>query len=154
MKVSDILKSKGDQLHTVSPETLLSDCVIEMADLDMGSLVVMDDERLVGVLTFREVIRVLAQRQKELRCGPTPPVAELRVGDVMERNPIYATPDMALQDLRAMMIHHHQRYLPVLQHEILVGVISFHDIAKSVYEEQRFENKMLRAYIQDWPVEA
>ncbi|MEF7613828.1 CBS domain-containing protein [Aquincola sp. MAHUQ-54] len=154
MQVTDILSSKQGALRTVHPETPLSACVIQMADEDLGSLLVVDDHaRLVGLLTFREVIRTLAQRQKELRRGPTPPVAELRVSEVMERAPISATPDMELQPLRAMMIRHHQRYLPVLDGGRLVGVVSFHDIAKSVYEEQQFENRMLKAYIQDWPAE-
>lgn len=151
MRVADILKSKRSYLRTVHPETRLSDCVIEMAECDLGSLVVLEDDRLVGLLTFREVIRVLARRQRELRLGPTPPVSELLVQDVMERSPIWATPEVELQDLRSMMIHHHQRYLPILDSGSLVGIVSFHDVARAVYEEQVFENRLLKAYIQDWP---
>lgn len=155
MQVADILEHKGDALRTVHPDTPLSDCVIQMSDEDLGSLLVVDDSaRLVGLLTFREVIRVLAQRQKELRRGPTPPVAELDVSRVMEKAPITTTPDTELHDLRALMIRHHQRYMPVVDGERLIGVVSFHDVAKSVYEEQRFENRMLKAYIQDWPAPA
>lgn len=151
MRVADILRSKAAPLRTVHPDTPLSDCVIEMAEKDLGSLVVMDGEKLVGLLTFREVIQVLAKRQRELRCGPTPPVAELAVSAVMDGNPITATPDVELQALRALMIHHHQRYLPILDDGRLVGIVSFHDVARAVYDEQTFENSMLKAYIQDWP---
>ena len=155
MRVSDILKVKRAALYTVPPELLLSECVITMSDEDIGSLVVIDQAgRLVGLLTFREVINVLAQRQKELRRGPTPPLAELRVCHVMNAEPIIALPGMEVRELRSLMVHHHQRYLPVVDGEDLLGVVSFHDIAKAVHEEQSFENRMLRSYIGDWPIEA
>lgn len=153
MKVSDILRSKDRAPLTVHPETLLSQCVILMADEDLGSLVVMDGNTLVGLLTFREVILVLAQRQKELRSGPTPPVAELKVRDVMNSDPICTAPDTELNDLRALMISHHQRYIPVLDKSALTGVLSFHDVARAVFAEQEHENHMLKSYIGDWPID-
>ena len=152
MRVSDILKVKGNTLFTVSPATLLSDCVITMADNDVGSLVVMERGELVGLLTFREIIHVLAQRQKEQRQGPTPPVADLRVRHVMNSAPIVINDEMNVVDLRGLMVQHHQRYMPVVRQGMLLGVVSFHDVAKAVHEEQDFENRMLKSYIGDWPV--
>lgn len=152
MKVSDILKSKERSPTTVSSDTLLSQCVITMADEDLGSLVVSDDNKVVGLLTFREVILVLAQRQKELRSGPTPPVAELKVRDVMNAAPICTTPEVELNDLRGIMINHRQRYIPVMDQQDLIGVLSFHDVARSVFAEKENENKMLQHYIGDWPM--
>jgi len=153
MRVSDILKHKRNPLFTVGPDQLLSECVILMSDEDIGSLLVVNDGDLVGLLTFREVINVLAQRQKELRQGPTPPVAELQVRHVMNPEPIIAGPDMDVAELRALMVNHHQRYLPVLAHGHLHGVVSFNDVAKAVHEQQSFENRMLKSYIGDWPLE-
>jgi CBS domain-containing protein len=153
MQVSEILKVKGTTLFTVQPETMLSDAVIVMAEHDIGSLVVMDRGRLAGMLTFREVIRVLARRQQEHRTGPTPPVAEIVVRDVMNESPTIADPTMDVNELRRLMLENHQRYLPVMEGELLLGVISFHDVAKAVLEEQSFENRMLKAYIRDWPAE-
>ncbi len=153
MQVSEILRVKGSTLFTVTPDKMLSDCVVTMAEHDIGSLVVMERGRLIGIITFREVIRVLAKRQLEQRVGPTPPVAEIGVQEVMNREPIIATPDMDVNDLRRKMLETHQRYLPVLDGDTLLGVISFHDVAKAVLEEQSFENRMLKAYIRDWPAE-
>ncbi|RPH46168.1 MAG: CBS domain-containing protein [Burkholderiales bacterium] len=153
MEVSEILKVKGTTLYTVMPETMLSDAVIVMAEHDIGSLVVMDRGRLAGMLTFREVIRVLARRQQEHRTGPTRPVAEIIVRDVMNPAPTIASPSMDVNELRRLMLENHQRYLPVMEAEVLLGVISFHDVAKAVLEEQSFENRMLKAYIRDWPAE-
>lgn len=152
MKVLDILKSNERSPLTVTSDTLLSQCVITMADEDVGSLVVSDDNTVVGLLTFREVILVLAQRQKELRSGPTPPVAELKVREVMNTTPICTTPDVELDDLRGLMINHHQRYIPVLEKQSLIGVLSFHDVARSVFVEQENENKLLKHYIGAWPL--
>jgi CBS domain-containing protein len=153
MQVSEILRVKGSTLFTVSPDTMLSDCVVTMAENDIGSLVVMERGKLTGMLTFREVLRVLARRQLEHRVGPTPPVAEIVVREVMDAQPTVASPSMDVNDLRRSMIETHQRYLPVMDGDTLLGVISFHDVARAVLEEQSFENRMLKAYIRDWPAE-
>jgi CBS domain-containing protein len=153
MKVNEVLRVKGSTLYTVSPEWKLSDAVVTMAEQDIGSLVVMDRGKLAGMLTFREVIRVLAKRQTEQRIGPTPPVAELVVREVMNAEPIIVAPDMDVNELRRVMLDTRQRYLPVMDQGTLLGVISFHDVAKAVLEEQGFENRMLKAYIRDWPAE-
>jgi len=153
MQVSEILKVKGSTLFTVTPDTMLSESVVAMAEHDIGSLVVMERGRLVGMLTFREVLRVLARRQLEHRSGPTPPVAEIVVREVMNPEPIIARPEMDVNDLRRSMIETHQRYLPVMDGDTLLGVVSFHDVARAVLEQQSFENRMLKAYIRDWPSE-
>jgi CBS domain-containing protein len=154
MLVSEILRVKGNTLFTVGLEQRLSDCVVVMAENDIGSLVVMERGTLAGIITFREVIQVLAKRQLEHRSGPTPPVAEIGVRDVMNPDPIIAAPTMEVNELRRVMLQTHQRYIPVMQGQTLLGVISFHDVAKAVLEEQSFENRMLKAYIRDWPAEA
>jgi CBS domain-containing protein len=153
VKVNEILKVKGSTLFTIQPSIKLSDAVVIMAEQDIGSLVVMDKGRVVGMLTFREVIRILAKRQVEQRTGPTPPVAEFLVSEVMNSEPIIVAPDLDVNELRRIMLETRQRYLPVLDQQTLLGVISFHDVAKAVLEEQSFENRMLKAYIRDWPAE-
>jgi CBS domain-containing protein len=153
VKVNEILKVKGSTLFTIQPAMKLSDAVVVMAEQDIGSLVVMDKGLLVGMLTFREVIRILAKRQVEQRTGPTPPVAEFVVSEVMNSAPIIVAPDLDVNELRRIMLETRQRYLPVMDQQTLLGVISFHDVAKAVLEEQSFENRMLKAYIRDWPAE-
>ncbi len=153
MQVQEILRVKGNTLFTVSPTMMLSDCVVTMAEHDIGSLIVMEKGKLAGMLTFREVIRVMAKRQLEHRTGPTPPVADIVVSDVMNVKPIVASPTMDVNDLRRLMLDTKQRYLPVMDGDLLLGIISFHDIARAVLEEQSFENRMLKAYIRDWPAE-
>ena len=153
MKVREILSVKGKTLFTTTPESRLSEAVLVLSEQDIGSLVVMSKGQLAGMLTFREVIRILAKRQSESRVGPTPPVSEIFVHEVLDANPHIATPDMEVNDLRALMLESRQRYMPVMDGTTLLGVISFHDVAKAVLDEQGFENKMLKAYIRDWPGE-
>jgi CBS domain-containing protein len=153
MKVSEILSLKGSTLFTVTPDMMLSECVVTMAEQDIGSLVVMENGKLAGMLTFREVLKVLAKRQVEERSGPTRPVAEIVVRDVMVPNPQVVAPDTDVNELRRVMIDTHSRYVPVMDEGTLMGIVSFHDVARAVLEEQSFENRMLKAYIRDWPAE-
>ena len=73
------------------------------------------------------------------------------VGDVMVHDPVTVFPDMEVDDLRRLMIAKRSRYLPVMDGNTLIGVISFLDVAKTVLEERNFENKMLKNYIKNWP---
>ena len=146
MIVADILSLKGTTLFTVNPDMMLSDAVLTMDEHDIGSVAVMENGKLVGMLTFREVVRMLARRQLEHRSGPTRPVAEIRVSD-----PVVVTPSTEVNELRRVMVESHARYVPVMDDGVLLGILSFHDVARSVLEAQSFENRMLKAYIRDWP---
>lgn len=145
MQVREIIQLKGGTLFTATPQQSLSSAIDTMADLDMGSLVVMDGGKMAGMLTFREVMKALKAHKDNL--------SGITVGDVMVRDPVTAYPDMAANDLRRLMIEKHSRYLPVIDGELLMGVISFLDVAKAVLEEQSFENRMLKSYIKNWPDE-
>ena len=153
MKVKEVLKVKGGRLFTATPDMLLSDAVVTMAEQDIGSLVVLQQGKLVGMLTFREVLTVMARRQKERRVGPTPPIAEIKVAEALQSDPVTTDVDMEIDELRRIMLEHHARYVPVMDGDTMLGVISFHDVARAVLEEKTFENRMLKAYIKDWPAE-
>ena len=145
MKVSDILRVKGGTLFTASPEEALALGLKTMADRDIGSLVVMDHGELVGMLTFREVIAAVVKN------GGT--VGNTTIRSVMDDHPLTCTPETEIDEVRRMMLERHARYMPVMDQRTLMGVISFYDVAKAVVESQDFENRMLKAYIRDWPVD-
>jgi len=151
MEVNEVLRVKGGALFAVHPDTPLSEAVIMMAANDIGSVVVIEASRLVGMLTFREVLAILAKRQTERRVGPTPPIAEILVSEAMNTDPLRVPPTMDVDELRRTMVETHARYVPVMDGETMVGVISFHDVAKAVLEERNMENKLLKAYIHEWP---
>jgi CBS domain-containing protein len=144
MKVSDILRVKGGTLYTVTPDEPLGAALRAMAELDIGSLCVMSHGELAGMLTFREVIQAI------VRNGGS--VGTIIVRSVMDDFPLTCTPETELDEVRRMMLQRHARYLPVMSEKTLMGVISFYDVAKAVVDSQDFENRMLKAYIRDWPV--
>src|ERR1700743_3888628 len=145
MKVSDILRVKGNTLFTVSADQPLHEAVVTMAEHDIGSLVVMEHGDLTGMLTFREVIRAT------VRQGGT--LGNVTIRSVMDDAPLTCTPETEIDEVRRMMLGRHARYMPVLNGQTLMGVISFYDVARTVVEAQDFENRMLKAYIRDWPSE-
>jgi len=145
MQVKEILRVKGGALYTATPGQSLASAIATMADLDVGSLVVMDEGRMVGIVTFREVLKALKAAGGQ--------GADLPLGDVMVADPVTAYPDMEANDLRRLMIEKHSRYLPVVDNGQLLGVISFLDVAKAVLEEQSLENALLKNYIKNWPEE-
>lgn len=151
MEVREVLQVKDSALFAVHPDSPLSEAVIMMAENDIGSAIVLEGGKLAGMLTFREVLLILAKRQTERRVGPTPPIAEILVVEAMDRNPPTAHPDMDVDELRRMMVDSHTRYVPVMEEDTIVGIVSFHDVAKAVLEERNMENKLLKAYIKDWP---
>lgn len=143
MKVSDILRVKGHVLFTVAPQTSLLQAVQTMAQHDIGSLVVMEHGKLVGLLTFAEVIAAVAEGHGTLGAQT--------VAERMQTQVEVCGPDTTLDTLRRTMLDAGVRYIPVMQGGTLLGVISFHDVAQAVVREQDFENQMLKAYIRDWP---
>ena len=145
MKVSDILRVKGNTLYTVSPDEPLSRAIDIMAEKDIGSLVVMHHGDLVGMLTFREVIQCIVANKHS--------VGTTLVRTAMDDHPLTCTLETELDEVRRMMLERHARYMPVMERRMLMGVISFYDVAKAVVDSQDFENRMLKAYIRDWPVE-
>ena len=145
MKVSDILRVKGGTLFTVTPDSPLHEAVSAMSERDIGSLVVMEGGELTGMLTFREVIDAVVKGGGSL--------GQTAVRSVMDDHPLTCTPDTEIDEVRRMMLGRHARYLPVMSQRTLMGVISFYDVAKAVVDGQDFENRMLKAYIRDWPVE-
>ena len=144
MKVSDILRVKGNTLYTVHPDQLLAEAGQTMAEMDIGSLVVMEHGDLVGMLSFREVILAVVNNGGSF--------GTRLVRSVMDDAPLTCTPETAIDEVRRMMLQRHARYMPVLDQRTLMGVISFYDVAKAVVDSQDFENRMLKAYIRDWPV--
>lgn len=143
MQVKEILRVKGNRLLSIEPAGRAVDAVARMASENLGSLVVLEHGRMVGMLTFHELLRAIAANGGSL--------SDTRVAEVMVRDPVTAGPEMEVNDLRRTMLDTGARYLPVLQDGKLLGVISFRDVAKAVLEEQDFENKMLKGYIKNWP---
>ena len=143
MIIRDILNLKGNTILSIAPEGRVADAVTIMVQNDIGSLVVMTEDKMTGMLTFREVLKGLDAQRGNL--------GDLPVCEVMVKDPVTCGPDDTLDTLREVMTRQHVRYVPVQEGGQLIGVISFHDIAKAVIKEASFENRLLKRYIKDWP---
>ena len=142
MMIRDILKLKGGALYTIGPAESLRSAVSLMVRHDVGSLVVTEAGRMVGMLTFREVLKALDAAD-----------AAIAVREVMVSDPICGSPGDTIDELRELMTREHVRYLPVKNGETLVGVISFHDVAKAIIKQTSMENRLLKRYIESEPAE-
>ena len=143
MKVSDILRVKGNTLYTASPDEPLASALDLMSGKDIGSLVVMEHGDMVVMLMFRGVMQTVVKNGGS--------VGTMLVRTAMDDAPLTCTLETDMDEVRRMMLDRHARYMPVMDHKMLMGVISFYDVARAVVDSQNFENKMLKAYIRDWP---
>ena len=144
MLVRDVLSLKGSTIYSIDSAEPLQQAVKLMVDHDVGSLVVTQTERMVGMLSFREVLRALNGKAA---------IADMRVRDVMVADPVCGKPADTIDDLRDLMMRNHMRYLPVKEGDQLLGIVSFHDVAKAVIKETSMENRLLKRYIESEPAE-
>ena len=143
MIIRDILNLKGSTIFSIAPQGRVTDAVETMVKTDIGSLVVMADGTMDGMLTFREVLRGLDAQHGNL--------GDLPVSAVMVHEPLVCGLDDTSESVRDRMTQAHVRYVPVVDAGRLLGVISFHDIAKAAIKEASFENRLLKRYIKNWP---
>ena len=146
MIVKEILENKKrpGEIISVAIDSKIKDAVKVMVECDTGSCVITDaDGKLVGMITFREVL-------KQLYATPDT-CAQAQVKDLMDNDPIIATPEDTVDQIRSIMISKHVRYLPIMSAGKLTDVISFYDVARALAKQTDFENRMLKQYINDWP---
>jgi CBS domain-containing protein len=145
LKVSEILRVKGHTLYTTTPDTPVSHAVQVMSEQDIGSMVIMEAGMLAGMLTFREIIRHMNTSGGVL--GNT------TIRAIMDDAPVSVSPNTSADEVQRLMLDKHARYIPVMDGPMLMGVISFYDMAQAIVAAQQFENNMLKAYIRDWPMD-
>ncbi len=143
MQVADILKLKGGEIFSIGPAGSLAEAVSLMVTHDIGSLVVLQAGEMVGMITFREVLAALHSRGGSLTGAA--------VGEVMVRDPVCCKPDDTVDQMRAVMTDQHIRYLPIKKQGRLLGVLSFHDVARAALKAASLENRALKHYIKNWP---
>ena len=145
MLIRDILNLKGGTIYSIEADETLARAVHIMAEQDIGSLVVTGDGRMIGMLTFREILQALDRREGAL--------GDITAREVMVEDPICGAPADTIDQLREVMLSHHIRYLPVKDGERLAGVVSFHDVAKAIIKETSMENRLLKRYIESQPAD-
>ena len=137
--VRQLLDQKGLRIWSIRPDMTVFDAVAEMAEKDIGSLVVMDGEELVGIITERHYARNVVLN------GNTSPATLVR--DIMERHVIIARPEQSVEHCMALISEKRVRHLPVLEGEKPIGMVSIGDLVKSMVADQKFMVDQLQHYI-------
>ncbi len=134
-----VLETKGDQVFSVGPETSVFDALGEMAERDVGALIVLEEGKVVGVFSERDYARKIILAGKASR--------ETEVREIMTARVVYARPELTLEECLALMTDKRIRHLPVMQGEVLVGVVSIGDLVKGIIDDQRFLISQLESYV-------
>ena len=137
--IKQLLDTKGREVLSIGPNDSVFAAIKLMADKNVGSLVVMEGERLVGIITERHYARNVFLK------GRSSP--DTLVGDIMESTVICTTLDETVEECMAVMTSRAVRHLPVLEENLVVGVISIGDLVKSIIDGQKFIIEQLETYI-------
>ncbi len=138
--VRDLLSVKGSDVQTVAPEATVFEALELMAEKNVGALVVVSGDRVVGILSERDYAR------KVVLHGRVP--RETPVEEIMTREVHFVTPDEPIEWCMADMTSSRIRHLPVLDGERLGGIISIGDVVRALLDEQRYKIEQLEQFIQ------
>ena len=137
--VNEILAKKGNDIWSVAPTDTVFDSLKLMADKQIGALLVMDGEKLAGIVTERDYARKVILEGKSSK--------DTTVSDVMTRKVLCVTPERTVDECMALMTDKRARHLPVLDHKRVVGVVSIGDLVKALISEQQILIDQLQHYI-------
>ena len=139
MRIADILRTKGSRVATVTETTTVRSLLGELAEQNVGAMVVIGAAGVVGIVSERDVVRQLQAVGPDLLHRP--------VADIMSEVVVACGPDDPVDDLAALMTNNRVRHVPVLDNGRLVGIVSIGDVVKIRMEELQAERQQLRAYI-------
>ncbi|HSS62839.1 MAG TPA: CBS domain-containing protein [Gammaproteobacteria bacterium] len=137
--IRQLLSTKGNEVWSVGPEASVFEAIEIMAAKGIGALVVLEDDRLVGMISERDYARKVVLKERESK--------RTRVGEIMTKEVLYARPDHTVEECLALMTEKRIRHLPVMDGEKLMGMVSIGDLVKSVIAEQQHVIEQLEHYI-------
>jgi len=141
--VRELLRIKGQETWSVSPDTPVYDALKLMAEKNVGALLVLDGDKLAGILSERDYARKVILKGKASKNTPA--------REIMSENVVCVTPKQSVAECMALMTDKHIRHLPVIEDDKLVGVISIGDVVKAIISEQKFVIEQLEHYIAGAP---
>ncbi len=137
--VKELLRQKGSQVWTIAPQATVYEALELMAAKNIGSLVVIEQERVAGMFTERDYARKVVLKGRSSK--------STTVGELMTTDVLYVSPDDTIENCMALMTDKHLRHLPVMEVDKLAGVVSIGDIVKVVISEREFTIRELERYI-------
>jgi len=132
-------KTEGNQLHSVNPDTLVYDAIKLMSEVQVGALVVLDNNKLVGIISERDYTRKIILQNRSSRDTP--------VHDIMTENVLTVSPDQSMEECMVLMSKNHIRHMPVVEGDRVIGVVSVMDVMKNIISEKEFIISQLENYI-------
>lgn len=137
--VGNILKQKGNQVWSIGPEDTVYRALEILAEKNIGVLLVMEGEKVVGIFSERDYARKVILKGKSS--------AEMEVGEIMSKDVLYASPDDSVEKCMAIITENKIRHLPIMQDGKLLGMITSGDIINHIISRQKFEIQELKKYI-------
>ncbi len=137
--IRQLLDQKGGEICSIHPDATVFDAVAKMAENDIGSLIVIENEALIGIITERHYARNVILKGKT---SPATPVRE-----IMERHVITVQPEQSVEECMALMTDKRVRHLPVIEGKKLIGIVSIGDLVKAIIGDQKFVIDQLDHYI-------
>ena len=141
--IRQLLEEKGADVWTIAPDATVYEAIGLMADKEVGALVVMQGERIVGMITERDYARKVILKGRSSQ--------QTRVGDIMAREVLYTHGGQTIHEAMAVMTNRRVRHLPVLEADRLIGIISMGDLVNAIIAEQQFIIEQLEHYIAGEP---
>jgi len=139
MKLKEILKAKGNQVETIGPAETIKHAMDKTIKKQIGALVVMERESIEGIITERDISRIVHEKGER--------AFDLAVSDVMTRRLIVCLPDDDIDMAMALMTNNRFRHIPIIHEKKLIGIISIGDIIKAQVHDLKIENRYLIDYI-------
>lgn len=139
MRISDVLRTKGATVATITPETSVAALLTELSVHNIGAMVVVSPDGLAGIVSERDVVRALYETGAEVMRRP--------VSEIMTTLVATCTPDDTVDSLSALMTNNRVRHVPVVVDGRLAGIVSIGDVVKTRMEELEREHQHLQAYI-------
>ncbi len=137
--INQLLQNKGNHVETVETDVTVYDALVLMADKGIGSLVVLQEGRPVGLFTERDYARNIILKGRTSKSTP--------VSEVMSSQVLVANPQQSVEECMAVMTEKRVRHLPVMEDDKLIGIISIGDLVKAIIDDQRFVIDQLVSYI-------
>jgi len=141
--IRQILAGKDKNIYTINPSVRVYNALELMADNDIGALIVMEDNSIVGIFSERDYARKVILNGKSSR--------EMTVDEIMSENVMYITSDHTVEECMALMTNMRIRHLPVMENNKLIGIISIGDVVKAIIDEKEFVIEQLVHYIKGTP---
>ncbi|MDH3714307.1 MAG: CBS domain-containing protein [Gammaproteobacteria bacterium] len=138
-RIRDLLAGKGGEICSVSPAATVHEAVKLLAEKNIGALVVMEGESLAGIVSERDYLRKIALGQSDS--------SGITVAEIMTSPVACARPEQSVEECMAMMTDKRIRHLPVVENDMVIGVISIGDLVKAIIAEQQFIIEQLEHYI-------